>query len=325
MNGRLLNLSKDEYELEVDRMRSTNLKYLLEPQGPRAYYWKALAKPKVSDFDEAEKWNTDGKYRSASEALMLGKLLHELMTDGRVAWYESNVTRNASHKAYQEVLEACEGKPILSTKEADSIRAWFEGAMRNREIRKIIEGPRLNEQGVLWDDTIEVNGRDGSVEIVVPCKLSYDLWTLDARYCIKTTRHATPKDYRRQCHDRLYHVSAAFYERGARQVPELRKVRAPFKHIVISKEPPHYSYVWEMSRIWINNGHRMVQRAMNSYARCVNAERELPEGAERIEAWPDYLEDPHDESRYMTPDSWMIESYGEKQDSYDPFEEFFSD
>lgn len=321
MNGRLVSLEKHEYELLTGRLRSTDLKHMISPQGPRSYYWNVLcAEPE--DLTEIEKWNTDGEYRKKAKHFMQGNLFHELMLDGRIGWYETEVTRNINHKAYQAELDAAEGKPILSASEVREIQAWFEGAMRNKQIRAIIEGPRLSEQVVLWDETVEVATPGGrKTEVVIPCKLSYDLWCPDARYCIKTTAEATPDLYRRQANTLKYHVSGAFYERGARSVPELRKVRAPFKHIVVMKEHPNYSYVWEMSRIWINAGHRQVQLAIDRIGRCQYAQSILPVGAETIDAWPDYLEENTD-AQYMVPDSWMIESYGATSGEYDPFEEY---
>lgn len=321
MNGRLVNIDKRDYELERERLRSSDIKSLMEPQGPRAYYWNVI-EAKVEDLSEAERWNNDGEYRKRSMPLMQGNLLHAMMIDGIIGWYESDVTRNVKTKAYQDVLDEAEGKPILNAKEADQIRAWFEGAMRNRTVRAIMEGPRFGEQVVLWDENVEIPAAAGGDEtITIPSKLSYDLWTPDARYCIKTTMTATPEQYRKQVHNNKYHVSAAFYERGARQVPELAKVRSPFYHIVIMKEHPHYTYVWPMSRIWINTGHRMVLKALRTLARCKAVERDLPPGSPRIDAWPDWLEE-NDEA-FLVPDVWMIEhDSGQSANDYDPFEEY---
>lgn len=321
MNGRLVKIEKADYELLTGRLRSTDLKHILEEQGPRAYWWNVLQKQQ-EDMTDVERWNLDGEYRKRAVHFMQGNLFHELMLDGHIGWYETEVTRNINHKAYQEELDAAEGKPILSAAEVRAIEAWFEGAMRNKEIRAIIEGPRLSEQVVLWDEVVEVPlQRGGTTEITLPAKLSYDLWCPDARYCIKTTSAKTRYGYRKQIHDLKYHFSGAFYERGARNVPELRKVKAPFKHIVIHKEHPHYSYVWELSRVWINNGHRLVQTAVERVARCTYAEMQLAEGVDPIEAWPDYLET-NDDARYMVPDVWMIEEEGEQAGNYDPFAEY---
>lgn len=314
MNGRLLTIDKREYELLTGRMRSTDLKELLSPQGPRAYYWNVIHRPAES-MDDAERWNTDGDYRKRAMPLMMGGLFHELLTEGRIAWHESDVTRNVRHKEYQAVLDAAEGRPILNPGEIETLHAWLDGAMRNKEIRRILEGPRLTEQAVLWEEAVMVDG-----EVVeVPSKLSYDLWCPDARYCVKTTMTSNPQQYRKQVHERQYHVSAAFYERGAKAVPELAKVRAPFKHIVVCKDWPHYSYVWEMSRVWINQGHRLVVTALSRYARGKLAEAR---GDDPMDAWPDFLEH-NDDARYMVPDVWMMEKDGTQAGEYDPFEEFY--
>ena len=324
MNGRLVKIEKADYEMLSGRTRSTELKHILDEQGPRSYYWEVIAKAKEQEsVTDVERWNLDGDYRKRCKHFMQGNLFHELMLDGRIGWHETDATRNIAHKAYQAVLDAAEGKPILSSSEVREIEAWFEGAMRNKEIRAIIEGPRLSEQVVLWDETIEIPVPGGrTTEIVIPCKLSYDLWCPDSRYCIKTTMAKTRYGYRKQIHELKYHFSGAFYERGSRRVPELQKVKAPFKHIVIHKDPPHYSYVWEMSRVWINNGHRLVQAGFERLAKSLHAQATMQEGADVIDAWPDYLES-DDAAKYMIPDVWMIEEYGENSANYDPFEEYY--
>ncbi len=320
--GRLCNWTKADYEADTSRERATRLKSLMAPQGPRNYFLNYVDPPPLLG-DETE--NT---------SLRDGRLFHELLIEGKQDWAVTEMMRRLDSQDYQTLLAANdwelafdetgdvyksgprkgkpktttrivrEGKPILTQAEHNRILAWRDGAMRNKKLREMIEGPRFVEQVILWEEDI-----DG---FEIPCKASVDLWSATAMGDVKTTRHSDPTAYRRECFKLHYPLQAATYMRGRDAIPELRDIRCSFFHVVVCKERPYYSYVWELPAAWIRSANQDVQWCLELLAKCRKREAE---GMDPLDAWPDFVE--RDES-VLQPEPHMMEKRGMDPNQYDP-------
>lgn len=298
MNGILSNWTRDQYDADDARVRSTSMKAFCDPQGPRAYYLKYVA------YEARESRGDD--YGPRVTDFVMGILFHELMIDGRVGWFA------ATHKrgTHQWKLDCARNRgliPIPESKDAE-LWAWREALLRNAEARRIMELPRFSEQVILHDRlTVFMDGEGAEWEREVPSKIAIDILphSLEAYYCIKTTRESDPEGFDRQLERLHYPFSGAFYLEGVQSVPQFQGFDRPIVYIVVTKKAPHYCYVRPLSPEWMMIGRSQVNRAYSMYARC---QHDHQNGSTPLEAWPDLQE--RKQSDPITPTMRAMEKHG---------------
>lgn len=276
MNAKIIDWSVEEYNADTTRLRSSHLRTILEPQGPRAFYLKHVA-PQPPD-DEPESSRVDD--------LELGNLLHDLALRGRKGWVTSDLNKNS--REFKTFRAANEGKSILSAKQERTILRWYNAIERNHEAKRIIEAGYPELTGHL-DYEVELD--DGTVETIL-CKCRWDIFcgSTGADWDLKTTRATDKKSFERQASDLGYHVQAGFYDLHKEA---LGIHFAPHHYIAVLKADPSYCYVWPAGHQLLQLGRDMAMEALKRVAKCRVAQRNMladkPE-ADPIEAWPDYLE-----------------------------------
>ena len=296
--GKLSAMKRDEYDRDTTMMRATALKELVvTDQGPRAFYLKHIAKVIPP---------------SESDDLLIGTLFHEWVLEDRKNWAVATMARNDSHKAYQEFKAANAGKEFITAKQEALLCGMYEGLMRNRQAREIVEMQRHEEQVVLGAEEVDFVGVDGEPHsMLVPSKCAIDAWPFKnppkfdcpARFCIKSD--AAVDGWEHTVFRRGYHVQAAWYERLVHSVPEFADTPWSFAHIVVEKKPPFYCYVRPLSEGALRIGNKDCELALYRYCWGKRAE-EL--GRDPLDAWPDLVEQRQGDP--VMPTTWVNEAFG---------------
>lgn len=278
--------SHDEYN-QADRVRSTSLKHIMEPQGPRAYYLKVVNPP--INVDRAFDKNRD--VQPKVDNMVLGTLLHEYALEGKVNWFVTKYRRGT--KAWADEIDEHDGLWALTPTADAQVRAWRESMMRNAEIRPLIEKSSFKEQSFHFS----LAGID--------CKARVDMFGFDGSiWDLKSTRATDRQGFERQIIDLMYDFSAAFYELARDAVPEFRGMRAPFRHVALSKTFPYYCYVWPLDRSYLRVGRRNVEEAFKRLAECLHRQSQ---GMDPLLAWPDLLENKQGES-FSAPARYLADA-----------------
>lgn len=293
MNAKIVDWTVEQYNADTTRLRSSSLRTILEPQGPRAFYLKHVAPlPAIDDGESSKITEMD-----------LGNLLHDYILRGRVGWIVNDDNKNSTK--FKEFKKANTDKLILSTSQETKLLRWIDAANRNPEAKRIIEAGYSEVTGVM-DYEIEI---DGEVE-TIPCKCRWDILCGDTGedWDIKTTRATDRRGFERQSTDLGYHVQAGFYDLHKEA---LGIHLAKHSYIVVMKSDPSYCYVWPVSHQLMEIGRSFAVEALRRVAKCRKDERELlaknPD-ANPMDAWPDYLE--VNQSDELQPDPWTATRAG---------------
>ena len=291
MNANLANWTVEEYNADTTRLRSSHLRTILEPQGPRAFYLKhCVPQPEPEES-------------STVDEMDLGNLLHDLVLRKHVGWVTCDINKKA--KEFKAFKAEHAGKVILTSKQEAKVMRWHEAVMRNAEVRKIVDAGYPELTGHL-DYEVDV---DGETE-VIRCKCRWDLFCGDtgADWDIKTSRATDRRSFERQSTDLGYHVQAGFYELHKEG---LGIYAAPHAFIAVLKSEPSWCYLWPVSHPLMEIGRSFAIQALQRIAECRVAERKLladnPD-ADPIEAWPDYLE--LNQADAIQPDPWTATRLG---------------
>lgn len=288
--GRLAKYSShDEYNADTSRVRSTQLKDMVSPQGPRSYYLKYVLA--LADIDRNDRHSD---FQPKITDLEMGTLLHEYALEGVQNWFVCDERRGSD--AWYDSIDEHDGKWAIKPRQAEQLVAWRDSMMRNKEVRDLIESKSFQEQAFQFTHN----------ETGIECKSRVDLFGFDGTiWDLKTTRHLSRDDYDRQVINLNYPFSAAFYEAGRNSVPEFSGMRAPFKHIVLCKSHPYYCYIWPVDRSYLRVGHQEVQKALFRLKSCLDQQQEVnnPE-----DAWPDLQELKQGDS--VTAPEWWLSKKG---------------
>lgn len=288
--------SHEEYNAD-DRVRSTQLKDMMSPQGPRAYYLKYVNP--VPNVDK--EYDKNAHIQPKVDDMVLGSLLHEYALEGKKNWFACKSRRGSA--AWMDEIDEHDGKWAVTETNARNLDAWRDAMMRNAEVREIVESGSFSEQSFQFTHWTGIKA-----------KARADLFAFDGTiWDLKTTRHSDRRGFERQFRDLNYGFSAAFYEIARNSVPELHGMRAPFKHIVLCKKWPYYCYVWPCSREYLTVGHRDVHAAFERLQDCLTREAS---GMDPLNAWPDLQERTQGDA--SVPDDWWLSQNNFVPDDYEP-------
>lgn len=145
------------------------------------------------------------------------------------------------------------------------------------------------QRAVLADPDASALFRNGDPEVSltwewdgVPCKARPDfiMSVSNSLIDLKTAESAEPRSVSRKAFNEGWHVRAAWYLRGTR---ELIGTRPPqhYWFVVVEKDPPHIVQVYEMDARALAWGEMIIGRALALFAEC-----------QRTGVWPRYRDKP---------------------------------
>lgn len=263
--ARMVPWTIQQYDADRTRLRSSLLKSILKPQGPRAFWFASQA---IQERDEDDSTEVN--------ELVLGNLFHELALRNRVCWVTSDERRGT--KKWKEVAEANPDKVVIRSRHEKEMLRWQAAVMRNKEARKIIESgyPEL---------TVHLDHESG-----VQCKARFDLFCgqTGGIFDLKTTCKDDRQGFEWQSEGFLYHVSAGFYDLHREG---LDIYSAPYKYICVTKGNPSYCWVFPISYTLMSAGRSMALEGLRRIAQCRRNEQEvIARGGDPMDCWPDWVE-----------------------------------
>lgn len=222
------------------------------------------------------KFNPDREPDEPTEAMMLGTAIHcaSLEPDEFPYRYEiapEGITRrSAIGKAFFEEL-AAEGKTALTSEQYDVVSGSAKSIRSQPFMRHVLALDCFIEKSMVW--------RDPQTGIV--CKMRPDLYVEPCRTFptglivdVKSAADASPAGFARSAYDLLYHMQAAWYVDGYKQ---LYGTRPMFVFVAAEKEAPFASAPYLAGDIQITLGQIINRRLLDQYAVCLKENR-----------WPGY-------------------------------------
>lgn len=167
-------------------------------------------------------------------AMQLGSLLHcmvleqESLESRYVVKPDGIDRRTKAGKEQWERFEAtANGKTIIMADDLNLASAMRDGIMRNPHARAALEDDGISEASIRWE----------CPETGCPLKCRIDrLHHSGLVVDVKSTEGVSPEAWSRTVFNFGYHLQAALYAEGVRQVIGLDR---PFLFIAVSKTPPH--------------------------------------------------------------------------------------
>ena len=196
-----------------------------------------------------------------SEALRLGTLVHECILDPDL-WAKrvTAPTFNRRTKIGKERAAkwadrvAAEGLREVNANDRALCEAMRESAMRHRLVRAVLEHAKHRETSCFWEW--------GGVE----CKARLDAMADGLVLDLKTTQDATPAAFRNAVARYHYHVQAAHYSTGVREVTG---TWPDYAMVAIEKTPPYGCAVYMLDEEAISVGLDLWERALGVYKKSV--------------------------------------------------------
>lgn len=152
------------------------------------------------------------------------------------------------------LFEAETGKNLVKPEEIAAIAMMAESVAASANARRLLEGGQA-ESSVYWTDS--------ETELPLKCRPDY----LSA-FCsdLKSCRSADPRLFANSCHELGYHISAAMYQEGLREVTgEIH----PFLFIAIEKTPPFLCAVYKLDDAATELGRDLFHHYARKLANCL--------------------------------------------------------
>lgn len=194
-------------------------------------------------------------------AMLFGSLFHsyclELDTfDDRYAACPKLDKRTKDGKYQWELFQAKHaGKTHCTVDDLDKVRAMFEGIMRNRHARQLMEAEGVNESPIFWQD---ISG------LGLKCKPDRRL-SRPLAVDLKTTDDVSPDGFGRTAFNFGYHAQAALYLDG---IEAETGEKFDFVFIAVSKTPPHETAVYTLDERAIDLGRATNKTTLAELAGC---------------------------------------------------------
>lgn len=297
------------YDADKSRVRSTSLKSILGPHGPRDYFLRYVDKKSpVYDGDhDAVNYLMPGMTQGKVDSKVIGQLLHYWVLEEQKPWFKCPHKRNSA--GWSSAVRDSGGLWALKPQEVVHLTGMYDGLLRNKEIRELLEQRHFKEETILWEHHTGVEAK-ARLDMVDFRQVIYDL---------KTTRHATRSKFDRQLRELQYEFSAAFYYMARNSIPDWQDCRAPFKHIVVSSVPPHYAWMSPLDLSYLQVGHRNVEKAFKLFKECMLRHATFAAGIGGqpvIEAWPDNEE--QDQQYPISAPTYYLSQSGFNDNDFDP-------
>jgi hypothetical protein len=236
-----------DYHTGIDSISSTGLKMLL--QSSPAHF--------VRQYTEEKKPST--------KAQRFGIAAHVYLLEGFDAFTQGFVVEPIIDKrtklgkaAYAEWLALNEGKQSITEEDFEHIIKMDKAFHDHPDVRSMMLGNvGQAEKTIAWRDPI--TGAN--------CKCKPDWLAADTSFVIdlKTCESAHPDDVRRSIRRYMYHLSASFYLQGV----EAERLTIPeWRWVFVEKKAPYAVAVYKPSDLMIDEGDRLVSRALDIYRMC---------------------------------------------------------
>jgi len=183
------------------------------------------------------------------------------------------------------------GRVPLLRKDFEVVEAMAFSVLNDRRARRIFESDGLVEASMFAEDP--ATG--------VPMRARPDFMTPIRMVDLKTANDASDDGFARSAADYGYATQEWFYRRVRRIITGEPDV--DFLFVVVEKQPPYLVNVIELDAEFAQIGRSQVERALRTYAECVERYGDGP--------WPGYGNpDEPDEPNLIGPPGWLSYSEG---------------
>lgn len=205
--------------------------------------------------------------REPSAAMRLGTLVHSLVLEPETV------------KDTFAVMPRFDRRTTIGKKAAEE----FEQDNAGKVVLDEVTFARANNvaASVLRHPVVAENLRDGNAEVSllwdqygVPCKSRIDYMTGSAIFDVKTCSDASPEGFARQIASFQYHVQAAHYAAGFREVVGWDLDR--FVFIAVETEAPYAVGVYTLDARSLQSGRLLMERAAESYKVALEHATDVP-------------------------------------------------
>lgn len=215
----------------------------------------------------------EGKQKERTTSLSIGTAVHLCLLEPHKKHLIKNLLDEGfeDRKKWQAIRKLESDNPenhYFVDKEIDQIQAMCTSVKLHSKALELYASGTWNEVSLFWKDP--VHGYD--------CKGRADTLNLDAGYVVdlKTTKDA--KGFMKECVDYSYHVQAAFYLRGLK---EITGKDFTWYWVAVDSNSPHFCYVYKASTETLMIGDKVVDDYMNRLAVCTE-EDVWPIGNEEV-------------------------------------------
>lgn len=233
----------------------------------------------------AHAWYTLNNERKETDAMRLGTATHLAILEPELFAQKFGCAPEGLDKRTKEGkqvwAELCDqyGPNLLKYDQYQQVGAMAESVLKKKKASKLLELPGEVELSGVWTDKVS-----GAL-----CKMRLDKIIKDRKIIvdIKTTTDASEDEFLKTLFNYGYDRQSAFYMRGARALGF--EIEA-FAFIVIEKEPPYKSQVFELGAQSLMIANDQISRLLPEWQKCVTSK-----------VWPGY----GDEIKVIDLAAWM--------------------
>lgn len=264
IDGAYGDVEMSRYHADPTTLSASGAKLLLPPSTPAKFKWQRDHPPAPKphfDFGHVAHKLVLGE---GDELAILDPALHGLKKDGTVA---DNPAATAGWKEAVANARVAGEVPI-------HVDDYNKAVAMAQAVGAHPEAARLFEEG---DAEISLYAQDPNSGVRLRGRADW-ITQLDGRLIIvdfKTAATANPQEFARAAANYSYHIQAAWYRRLA-QLLELDASPA-FVFVVAEKDAPHLVSVVEFDAEAMAEGERLMRKAIQIFARCVETKE-----------WPGY-------------------------------------
>jgi hypothetical protein len=190
-------------------------------------------------------------------AMRLGTAVHTMILEPEKA--DTEIARapkvDKRTKVGKETLELFErenaGKLILDADVYDKAAAIADAVYKHPQARELLKDGQ-SEVSMLW----QAHGG-------IPCKARFDYYKGDGIIDIKTTQDASPDGFARNIAGFKYHMQAAHYLQGYREVTGWDADH--FTFIAVESEPPYAIGIYRLDEASLHTGRMLMEKAAAAF------------------------------------------------------------
>lgn len=172
--------------------------------------------------------------------------------------------QTVSAQQHRDEIRA-EGKVPLLRSELEQVASMAAAVRANRDALAVLDRPGKAEQSIFWHDwTYGIDRRARCDWLPEPDS--------DGRLVIgdlKTAADASPEGFAKAAFNYGYDVQATYYTDAAQAVGLAQDV--VFRLIVVEKDPPHLTAVYELDALALRIGRRRTDKALATFAECTSS------------------------------------------------------
>jgi len=173
-------------------------------------------------------------------------------------------------EAWNKFTASIQGKDILKEEEVEQIRSMYHVLKEHPMASKLLFHKAVHtEKAMFWKDPLTNIPCRGKIDLVREGHILVDL---------KTTKDASPRGFVKSVANYRYHVQAASYSGGYRQITG-EYVKA-FVFVAQEKTPPYVVATYTLSAESLLEGEIQYNKNLATYTECMLAEK-----------WPAYSDD----------------------------------